>query len=681
MRRLWLFALAVALVYTAVDSSLRLTTIESLASALSGVPALDPHSPTGYVHGERALVLPSIGADGLHWIMQAQLIVNGQTARVRHVDYDNAPYGRDAHWSSLLPWWLATLAWVNHAFTGTPVPIAVESVAPYANTLLFVFLLVLVIPLVARRFGTLPAAVLALGIVWVNPFFVSFIVGDVDHHGLATSACLLTVLFAIAGGAGWVRDHPPDGGVFPSSSDGVDFAAWLPTRTQARRWFIASGIAGGAGLWISAATETPVLIGVAVGAVLATGWMGRNRIDAEPGRPDPTLWRVWGAAGAAASVGFYLLEYFPSHFGWRLEVNHPLFALSWLGGSELVCWTCRTLHGERTVATSRQWLVLGVSIIAAATLPVVIALTHAQTFWVADRFLWTFHERYIGEFGRFSKYWSSSSWDDLLRDVNVLPVVCIAAPLLFWRRLPRAAKALLLLGWPAGLFTIALMLRQTRWMIPADAVWLSVLPITVAILWPLCTRRPNRALAAVALACVLLPAPAIALRNWNENDWQDPIYGNELHSLVTRAVAQSMRSARPDGPMVVLSDPSATTQLIYFGGMRGIGTLYWENMPGLKATTEIFAAPTAERAHELLTERGITDIVIFSWDPFFRRAAALLRPGADSPSAPDDGFFVQLFNTGILPPWLRARSYPLPKDDRMKGEWVEIFDVALPAAR
>ena len=88
-------------------------------------------------------------------------------------------------------------------------------------------------------------------------------------------------------------------------------------------------------VWISAATQVPILIGIGAG-VLVAGRIGRGATPAgsciEPG-----LLRTWSRVGAAVSVLAYLIEYFPSHLGWRLEVNHPLYALAWLGGGELLC--------------------------------------------------------------------------------------------------------------------------------------------------------------------------------------------------------------------------------------------------------------------------------------------------------------------------------------------------------
>jgi predicted MFS family arabinose efflux permease len=47
---------------------------------------------------------------------------------------------------------------------------------------------------------------------------------------------------------------------------------------------------------------------------------------------------------------------------------------------------------------------------------------------------------------------------------------------------------------------------------------------------------------------------------------------------------------------VVLTGPNASTEMTYHAGLRTVGTLYWENMPGLKRAARIFAAADAAEA-------------------------------------------------------------------------------------
>ena len=94
------------------------------ASAHYGVavraPQVDASSPTGFADNRRHIVYPSRWVDGQHWIVQTQQMLASHDARLRHVDHDNAPAGRDVHWAAPFRWWLGLCAWVDHRLTGEP---------------------------------------------------------------------------------------------------------------------------------------------------------------------------------------------------------------------------------------------------------------------------------------------------------------------------------------------------------------------------------------------------------------------------------------------------------------------------------------------------------------------------------------------------------------------------------
>jgi hypothetical protein len=667
-RLLWIAALALALAFVATDSVIRIRGTAEIQDAFSGRPAPDPSSPTGYVLGQRALVMPVIGSDGYHWVMQTQAMLDGAGARIRRVDYDNAPDGREVHWSGSYRWWLAALAFADRAMSGAPLPIAVERVAPYSNALLFGVLLLVLTPLVARRFGAVPAAAVALTLACTRTIFAAFFVGNPDHHGLAHTTALLAVLFVIAGGAGWIS----------TSGDGLPFASRLPL-LAARRWFIASGIAGGIGLWVSAATIVPVLIGIGMGGIVATGWLARGVRPAADSQPVPGLWRTWGMSGAVTSLCFYVIEYAPSHFGWRLEVNHPLYALAWLGGGEIVHRASRALAGARATPATRHdgWMLAG-AVVALAALPAVVVLAPHRTFWVADSFLWALHGDYISEFTTFASYWTVITWADRWENVSALPVVCVALVGALWRRATPADRAALVLGIPAGVIGVALAATQNRWWGLANSIWVAVLPGAVAL--ALVRVRDVRtafakALLVAALAVIIVPCPLLTIRKWSQFGWRDEVEWEEVTGLVVRDVAQTLRARLGTTPGVVVAGPSSSTLLTFFGGMRTVGTLYWENLDGLRTTAAIYGARSPDEAHALITRHGVTHLVMFSWNFFAGEYALLSRGLREGARVPEDAFVWQMFLTRRVPPWLRPIEYQLPNEDSMRNQWVRIFEV------
>lgn len=653
----WLVALLGALLFLVGDSARKLSALHAatgLGETGRPAPAFSAGSPTGLAGGRRNLILES--TDGYHWVMQTQRMIATGNGRIRRVDYDNAPDGREVHWCSPLHWWLAGVAWVDHVVSGRPWLVSVERAARYASPLLLALFLLAVVPWAARRFGSGPAALLAAGLVAVAPFSVEFSAGSFDHHGVAAGCALLTVLFLLAG---WIA--PPD---------------------RARPAFIASGLAGAAGLWVNAATQIPVLAGLGLGVAL-DGWLARRDPAAAP---EPRLWRTWGLAGGAASLLFHAMEYFPAHLGWRLEVNHPLHALAWAGAGDLLARLMGRMQGRPLWNSTRERLVAAASLLALAAPPLFMGLAAAQTFVVADRFLWTLHADYISEFAPLFSRLQGGVFDGLgekfLVETNVLPLTGFAALWLLGRGLPgtrhRGPLALSLL--PAVL-TSVLALAQVRWLHLASALWLGVL-VTVALVttredftWSHARRR----VAGLLLVLVLLPYPLRAARDALRH--QPGLSRENVRQFVMRDLAFWLqRRAGPD-PVVVLSGPTATTELIYHGGFKGVGTLYWENVAGLRALVDIYGAPTPERALELLRARGVTHLVVLPWGSFAAESARLARGLRAGAAVPGGSFAPDLLESGRgLPDWVRPLPYRLPATEQFKDQFALVLEIA-PAQR
>lgn len=631
--------LAAALLFLAADSGRKLASFRA-ACALGEqgrpAPALASDSPTGYADGRRSQILQS--TDGYHWVMQTQQMIASGDWRVRRVDYDNAPDGREVHWSSPLHWWLALVAWAHHAATGQPWLVAVEAAALYAGPLLLGLFLLGVVPWAARRLGAWPAALLAAGLVAIVPISGEFGTGSFDHHGVAAACALLTVLFLLGGVTG-----APE---------------------NAHRAFVASGLAGAAGLWVNAATQIPVLAGLGLGALLVL-WLTR----AEKSQSfDPRLWRVWGLAGGGASLLFYLAEYFPAHLGWRLEVNHPLHALAWAGAGDLLARL-----GERRKSSAA--MLAGALAVAGPLL--VVLVTSARTFVVADRFLWTLHVDYISEFSPLLA--RVQGVESLLVLVNVLPLVGLAGGWLLWRgRLAPASRALLALSlMPAALLTL-LALSQQRWLHVADALWLGVL-VTVALVTTTAGNfewsAARRIGAGLFLALVLLPYPLRA----GLDAFRAPsgLSRENIRQFVVRDLAWWLRRRTGVDPVTVLSGPTATTELIYHGGFKGIGTLYWENLAGLRALVDIYGAADPDRALERLRARGVTHLVILPWGPFAVESARLARGLRAAEPVPAGAFAVDLLESGRgLPDWVRPLPYRLPGTEQFKDQFALVLEIA-----
>jgi len=654
----WVFILAVVLAFVAWDTTVRWRHIRQVTSSYGvtvDAPPPEASSPTGYAQGRRSLILPDRDMDGYHWIMQAQAAAAADTLRVRHVDYDGAPGGREVHWAAPFRWWILLLARVDRAFTDAPEGIAIERAAVLSGPVLLAAWLLLFAPLIASRCSRAAACLVAVGIVATLPCYVDFVAGYADHHGLVNLCALMSVLF-LAQASRSIR--------------------------SARLWVLAGAAAGGLGLWISAATQIPVLVGLGVAGVAAC-WIGRGPEPGNVWTRQPALFRSWGKAGALVSVAAWLFEYFPHHLGLRLEVNHPVYALAWLAGGEALCRLARIASGASPVPRRRNYLLGGLAAAGVAAVPVLIYLTRGTTFHVADGFLWRLHHDFIAEFQLLPDYLvrRAGAWEAW---TPLLPLGVLVLAVREYRREPRTRSALTVALAPA-LVVLPLMISQVRWW---GLECMLLLPVIVVLLQPppapgsAGTTPPHTSppvsrprwtgLTAVLITLLYLPGAIAAVRQTLQ---AGTLTEDDIHALAERDLAHWLRLHAGTERVVLTASPTVTTSLVFHGGLTGVGTLYWENMAGLKSAAELYAAPTDEAARAVVRRCGITHIVVVSWDGFEGVYARLARGTPASESIPADTFIVRLLSAPVAPAWLRPVPFQLPSHAALSGQEVRIFAV------
>ncbi|HVU24023.1 MAG TPA: hypothetical protein VHE13_07850, partial [Opitutus sp.] len=348
--RSWLIVPVCACGFLIGINANRIRHLDYVTTAAGAPPAVDAASPTGYAGGVRAFIPGGHDVASCEWVAQVQQMFAQGEWRVRHVDYDYAPQGRDIVSASPYRWWLATLARLDHLFSGRPLAIAVEHAALFSDPLLLVLLLIGTTVFVVRRFGVLPAALTAAGLAATFPLAAAFLPGQPHGEGLQLAAAVWSVLPLLLAGR-----H--------ASTESL------------RNHFVAAGIAGGIGLWLGVGTELPVLIGVVAGATLAAR-MTRGDPEAAP-----LPWRAWAMAGALTCLAARIIEFLPAHDpGWRLDVVHPLHGLAWLGVGELLARADLFLRGLPGARRRGGYVVVALAAIAVLA-PVALAIRdHAALF-------------------------------------------------------------------------------------------------------------------------------------------------------------------------------------------------------------------------------------------------------------------------------------------------------------
>lgn len=200
-------------------------------------------------------------------------------------------------------------------------------------------------------------------------------------------------------------------------------------------------------------------------------------------------------------------------------------------------------------------------------------------------------------------------------------------------------------------------LFEFRWWLNAAAAEL----VLMVAVWTSLASNRSRASRSVALAVCILAGLLVftrihgIVRNVSESavtpaDAMQPIY---------RDAASAIRNTRPESSVVLLSSPNASTSITYFGRFKAIGTLYWEDVDGLRAAAKILTSSSDDQARVLLQARGITHIALFSRDNFVQEYLELLGE-PDQPVKVARTFGYRLLSNGSPPPWLRPIGLRLP---------------------
>lgn len=545
--------------------------------------------------------------DPLYWIDYARTMATTDAWRVRSTHIDHASAGRPVHWSQSEAWCLALAGRLRAACSGESVHDAIDRASGWVGPVQQLIFLSVFGLLIYRRLGAGPAA-WWMALMAVSPMvYWAFHPLRPDHHGLQLAFQFGGLMTLTLGGLGWVRNGAPAG-----VDRGAFFIPWTPPDARsARRWFIASGLLFGLAVWVGATVQ---VVGLGVLAGLTVLVLGASRLYGKPATEAaeyrPGLWRWWGGAGALAALVMYAVEYAPHAPGMRLETNHPVYALAfaclgWLL-ADMAAWRIR--RAPRRVWARLFFAALGAGLPLALTLwgPASWHAYRDPLLWRYRRFTAELFPLWANGAGRclydFTLYFGATGW--------LLPVMAIR-----WSRsrasgFAREATALAV-GY-GGVF-LALALLQARWLNTAAAalIWSLVIGMAFMRARDADGRAGRRGWLVVLLMAQIAVQGGAQLYDALAYARADNRSASiAMPAFTRRFVAEwaSRQTLRPD--FRLFCDPDIGGWIHHFGGPPCVGSLYWENLDGIRDVCAFFTAEREEEAHALARKHGITHVLI-----------------------------------------------------------------------
>jgi hypothetical protein len=132
----------------------------------------------------------------------------------------------------------------------------------------------------------------------------------------------------------------------------------------------------------------------------------------------------------------------------------------------------------------------------------------------------------------------------------------------------------------------------------------------------------------------------------------------QLLALLHRDMAKAILQNANGKPVTVLSSPNSSCLLATMGGFQTMGTLYWENVEGLKTAAQMLNAQSDDEALKMLQERGVTHVSLMTWENFIEPYFKLIYPNPTSGKSVENSFGYKALFKKELPRWARPIPYP-----------------------
>ncbi|WP_221029260.1 hypothetical protein [Actomonas aquatica] len=636
-RHAWWIALIGALLVQWMGTLRGIARVEALSAMPTwsvDAPAVVEDSPTGYTKGQRRLIVPGHHNPSFWWITEAQQAAAEGVWRLRSVDYDAAPDGRTIQRTSPYRWWLIVVGWGRSVVTGEPLGAAIEGGALVADPLLLSLLLVGGVIYTVRRVGSVAGAMVAVGGVALFPLAAGFQAGAPDAHAL-----------------GWVL---------------AVGSVWPLVLGRGRMDFAVAGVLGGIGFWNNAGVQAPLLVALAVGALLRS-WLRPEDVAA-------SAWRSWAASGAVVTLAASVCEFGLGAEGGSLAAVHPVHAVAWWGLGEVLVGLQAWRRDGRAAVGGLGAMVLGGGVVAVLAWPIVGWWLGSGGLWAGDFYARELANHPAGGVAPSLGAWLQQAGGGAAKAATLVPLgLVIAAVVLGWRRVEDGTRGRLLLVGGATVVVAVLASMQLRWWNLLDGLALVSLAVWFA------GEGAKRWVMPTMVVVLLVPGLVVGWPQGVGRDGEVDTTPREAAALVERDLAYWLRERGGEEVPVVFSTPIVSGALAYYGGMRAITSADESNEDGLLTAVRLAAANTEQEIQLLIESRGVTDIVLPLWDPALDQ---LVRRGYGVPEGdplPRDAFAAALLDWDV-PLWLRPWDYVIPREAPYLELGLTAFAVGEPQA-
>jgi hypothetical protein len=262
--------------------------------------------------------------------------------------------------------------------------------------------------------------------------------------------------------------------------------------------------------------------------------------------------------------------------------------------------------------------------------------------------------------------------------------ILLALALSFTRRVDGGSKAVLFFVCiPIAMIT-AMQFYQVRWGMLNGPLYIALAGLVVPQLWQLVPPLPQ----ARSIAAIILLASAyffsvdtvrgMVLPFWKQYSSKNNIEvgAGQILALLHRDVAKTIVQNSNGKPVTVLSSPNSSCLLSTLGGFKTIGTLYWENVDGLKTAAQLLNAQSDDKALAMLQKHGVTHVYLMTWENFIGPYFQIINPNPVPGLSLENSFGRKaLFNKSI-PKWARPVPYPKNFLTNALGQDILLLEVA-----